>query len=732
MPSNPNYDCAVRLATAGLAVFPLRAHDRHPLVAWSSESTIDTATVTHWWQLYPQALPGLDLAKCSLVVLDGDRHKPQVDGVAELRQLLKQQSALQLSAVPTVRTPRDGVHTYFAQVAPPLANRRGQLPAGIDVKGSGGFVVAPGAVLPDGRCYAPLAGTPDLVLAFTAKTIPVVPAAIVALVDPPRRRAKAQTQHRGPPRPRERAYAKAALRRIAGELAATAPGKRNETLNKAAFVLGTMVARDWVTRDEVEDALRAAMEGNGYAADKGSRAVDATLKSGLEAGMDDPHDDLPEQGVVLEDFVSHAPSRMYFFLPCREPWPGASVNSRLPKIEVTTAAGELKEVAPTSWLDLHRSVEQMTWCPDEPMLIRDRLFIPAGGWVVRPGVMSLNHYRPPSLERGDADEATRWIEHVHRLYSKDDAHHIIRWLAHRVQRPAEKINHALVLGGLQGIGKDTLLEPAIHAVGPWNVQDISPSALLGSFNSYLKSVILRVSEAHDLGDTNRFALYERLKAYTAAPPDALRVNEKHLREYAIPNCVGVLITTNHRSDGMFLVEDDRRHYVAWSNRTKEDFEPEYWRGIWGWYDAGGLGHVAAYLRELDLSDFDPKAPPPKTAAFWEMVETGRAPEDAEIADALDELGTPDPGPPGQIQLPDAITLEQIRGKAGPGLDEWLTDRKNRRVIPHRLYACGYVPVRNPDRQDGLWRLKGTRQVIYAKAALSPGQQMQAARAAAGQ
>jgi hypothetical protein len=717
MPLNPNYDCAVRLATAGLATFPLRAHDRHPLVACSSESTTDAATVTRWWQLYPQALPGLDLGKCGLVMLDGDRHDPKVDGVAALRQLFKQQAGLQLSMVPMVRTPRDGVHTYFAQATPALTNRRGQLPAGVDIRGTGGFVVAPGAVLPDGRCYASLARRPDLVLSITAKTIPAIPAGIIALVDPPRRRAKAQTHHHGPVRPRERAYAKTALRRLASELATTAPGKRNEALNKAAFVLGTMVARDWITRDEVEDALRAAMEQNGYTADKGIRAVDATLKSGLDAGMDDPHDDLPEQGVVLEDFVSHAPSRTYFFLPCREPWPGASVNARLPKVEVTTAAGAVKEVAPAAWLDLHRSVEQMTWAPGEPTLIRDKLFIPAGGWIMRPGVTSLNHYRPPNIELGDADEATRWIEHVHRLYAKGDAHHIIRWLAHRVQRPAEKVNHALVLGGLQGIGKDTLLEPVIHAVGPWNVQDISPATLLERFNGYLKSVILRVSEAHDLGDTNRFALYERLKAYTAAPPHALRVDEKHLREHAIPNCVGVLITTNHRGDGMFLIADDRRHFVAWSDRTKDEFASKYWRGLWGWYDVGGLGHVAAYLAELDLSDFDPKAPPPKTAVFWEMVEAGRAPEDAEIADVLTGLGNPD-----------AVTLVQLREKAGASLLEWLDDRKNRRAIPHRLYGCGYVSVRNPgDKHDGQWVLRKVRQTVYARVSLTPAERLTAVR-----
>src|SRR5262245_1687298 len=123
-----------------------------------------------------------------------------------------------------VRTPRDGIHVYFRQPATILTNRRGHLPAGVDIRGAGGFVVAPGAVFPDGRCYGPIASQPDLVSAFAAQTIPAVPAAIVALVDPPRARTKAQSQHRGPVRPRERAYAKGALRRIASELAATAPG----------------------------------------------------------------------------------------------------------------------------------------------------------------------------------------------------------------------------------------------------------------------------------------------------------------------------------------------------------------------------------------------------------------------------------------------------------------------------------------------------------------------------
>jgi hypothetical protein len=716
MPHNPNYECAVRLAVAGLAVFPLRANDRHPLVAWSTESTTDAATVTRWWQLYPQAVPGLDLTRCGLVVFDADRHDPKVDGVAALRQLLKQQTALQLNTVPMVRTPRDGAHIYFRQPATPLTNRRGQLPDGVDVRGAGGFVVAPGAVLAGGRRYAPLAGRPELALAFAAKTIPVVPAGLVALIDPPRRRAKAQTQHRGPVRPREHAYAKAALRRMAGELATTAPGKRNETLNRAAFVLGTMAARDWISRAEVQDALRSAMEQNGYAADKGARAVDATLKSGLDAGMDDPHDDLPEQGVVLEDFVSHAPSRTYFFLPCREPWPGSSVNSRLPKIEITTADGEVKAVSPTAWLDLHRSVEQQTWAPGEPMLIPDKLFIAAGGWIERRGCVSLNHYRPPLTEVGNAAEADIWVDHIHKIYP-DDCEHIIQWLAHRVQRPGEKTNHALLLGGAPGIGKDSLFEPVRYAVGPWNVTEVTPVTLLGRFNGFLKSVILRVNEAHDMGEYSRFGLYERMKSYTAAPPDGLRIDEKNLREHTIVNCCGVLLTTNHPTDSLYLPADDRRFYVAWSTVTQTDFVAGYWRRLWGWYNAGGIGHVAAYLAELDLAKFDPKAPPPKTSAFWAMVAAGRAPEDAEVADVLDALGNPA-----------AVILDDIRTKAGSGLLEWLDDRRNKRAVQHRLNACSYGFVHNPDAQDGYWKINKARRAIYARLDLSIGEQLAAARA----
>ena len=134
-----------------------------------------------------------------------------------------------------------------------------------------------------------------------------------------------------------------------------------------------------------------------------------------------------------------------------------------------------------------------------------------------------NLYRPPVIVAGSGRQARPWLDHVDQIYPGRRPTTSSDGCAHRVQRPHEKINHALVLGGLQGIGKDTMLEPVKHAVGPWNFAEVSPQQMLGRFNGFVKSVILRVSEARDLGDVDRFAFYDHMKTYTAAPPDVLRV-----------------------------------------------------------------------------------------------------------------------------------------------------------------------------------------------------------------
>jgi hypothetical protein len=443
----------------------------------------------------------------------------------------------------------------------------------------------------------------------------------------------------------------------------------------------------------------------------------------------------PGVGVNLLDFYALMTQHKYIWAPARELWPAISVDARIPPIPLLDPGGnpilykkgrhkgEPIEITPSEWLDKHQPVEQVTWAPGEDMVVRNRL-ISEGGWIKRRRVSCFNLYRPPVLGRGDRRKAGRWLRHVLRIYpDKAEAWHIIRWLAHRVQHPAEKINHALVLGGEQGIGKDTIVEPVKRAVGPWNVHEESPRTVLErQFNGYLKGVILRISEARDLGEAERHTFYEHMKAIIVAPPDVLRINEKNIREYYIPNVVGVIITTNHKTDGIYLPDDDRRHYVAWSPRRRGEFSEQYFIDFYRWLDTGGDRHVAAYLESLDLSGFNPKAPPPQTHAFWDMVSANRVPEDAELADQLDLLNNPD-----------VVTIARIINSTRDcygnlsEFGEWLKDRRNRRKIPHRMETCGYVVVPNPEADDGIWKISGVRHVVYGKASLTSAARLRAAR-----
>jgi hypothetical protein len=200
----------------------------------------------------------------------------------------------------------------------------------------------------------------------------------------------------------------------------------------------------------------------------------------------------------------------------------------------------------------------------------------------------------------------------------------------------------------------------------------------------------------------------------ATPPNTLRVNEKYVREYYIINCLGMVVTTNYR-DALYLPANDRRHYVAFSERRTEDFGKEFWDSFWSWYtDGGGLKHVAALLHRYDLSGFNPKAAPPKTPAFWHMVNVDRGEEHSELADAIDAL-----------KNPDALTINQLMEKV-PGL-EWLRDLKKRRIVRKRLEESGYVAAANARAKSnhGMWTINSKRQVIYARSDLDL-QQRQAA------
>jgi hypothetical protein len=337
-----NYYFAEKLASEGIAVFPCKnrpgAPDhRIPRVKWRDGSTTDIKMIDAWWNKWPNALPYIDLSKCGLIVLDGDRHangegKIEHDGVAALHALLAEHGVDPL-AVPTIITPNGGRHLYFRHPAgEPIGSSQGKprpgkpckLRPGIDVIGARSAAMAPGAQLSDGRKYTRDKQTPNFYTAWREGKIPVLPDSIAELLRNGHREDEPITLEPKYPSPRftgdkrGTAYAAGTLDSIAHKLAGLTDG-RNAATNSAAFRMGTMVARGWIDRTAAFHALLQASLANGYVKKRGQKAVRQILESGLDAGEKQPHAELEDrdnpprasQSKAQQSAEQHEPARAW-------------------------------------------------------------------------------------------------------------------------------------------------------------------------------------------------------------------------------------------------------------------------------------------------------------------------------------------------------------------------------------------------------------------------------------
>jgi hypothetical protein len=424
-----------------------------------------------------------------------------------------------------------------------------------------------------------------------------------------------------------------------------------------------------------------------------------------------PPDDIEE--LCHADLVGHSPTGKFIYRPTGKLWPSITVDKRLGKVPLAAVDEDGKQIKmPSSTFIMKTNVvEDMSWMPGEPEIIED-IVVLEGGRQEKKGARIYNIYRPAIVDPGKPREATRWIDHVHMVYDEPGvAEHILTYLAHVTQLPGAKINHALLLGGAPGIGKDTILTPLRYAVGPWNFADVRPSDLSGKFTGWQQAVVLRINEMHDLGESNMYALYERLKPVIATPPETLRVNEKYVGEYYIPNVVKVIATTNYLQNGIYLPPEDRRNFVAWSKLAANAPGENYFNGLHEWLEREGNRHVTAWLHSVDISRFNASAPPVKTAAFWSIVNANRSPTDTGIGDLLEAMKEAAEG-----VYPSILTLWDLQVHAARrhnrDVFDWLSDAKYRRQIPGTLERQGYVVVANPNVDDGRWWFEKRNQVVY--------------------
>lgn len=274
-------------------------------------------------------------------------------------------------------------------------------------------------------------------------------------------------------------------------------------------------------------------------------------------------------------------------------------------VSAVTAAGvvkiEEKPLAP-AWIKwpFRSELRRFTYAPGKPELTDDREYNFWRGWGCKP-------------QRGDV---TPWTELLDYMFASEPAARtwFERWCAYPIQHPGTKLYTAAVMWGAQtGTGKSLIGYSLIRVYGK-NSGEINDQHLQSDFNEWA------VNQQFIMGDDvvsgeNKRHVADRLKALITQLE--MRVNQKFLPSYVVPDCINYYFTSNH-SDAFFLEDADRRYFVH--EAPYERLPIEFYKRYDKWVrSAAGPAALHYHLAHLPLGDFDPHAEAIETRAKRDMI-----------------------------------------------------------------------------------------------------------------
>ncbi|MFE2716552.1 bifunctional DNA primase/polymerase [Streptomyces mirabilis] len=283
-------------------------------------ATLDQRRITQWWGAHPEFGVGIACGPAGLVVIDIDAHLTQpptrdrilpgipigddidLTGLANgfhtlavLAALRGQRSPAEDDTTLRVRTPSGGLHVWYRAAD----NRRWRCSAGssqgtalawqVDVRAHGGYIIAPGTTTRDGT-YVPVDSVrePTALPAWLAQELERtghLPAPSIPAPRPVPPRAQQAVLAAGGGRDRIQRMLASVLAPIEACGHVTEGAGFSDTLNRAAYTLGGLVAAGRLTEEEAELALTQA------AADARpgqERRAAQIIRSGMTAGRQHP------------------------------------------------------------------------------------------------------------------------------------------------------------------------------------------------------------------------------------------------------------------------------------------------------------------------------------------------------------------------------------------------------------------------------------------------------------
>lgn len=255
-------------------------------------------------------------------------------------------------------------------------------------------------------------------------------------------------------------------------------------------------------------------------------------------------------------------------------------------------------------------VDKLTYSPGQPSICKEKSF----GSEAQ--LSCFNMYYGPNLEPHDGD-VEPFVQLVKDVCDHDEEAftHVFSFLAHLVQFPGERINHALVIQGQQGIGKDSIYLAMEKVLGAQNCGIVTLQQVESQFNTWAFGKQLIVFS--EMLASGRRSVYNKCKNYVTDP--ILEVNTKHLAVQKIPNRANYIFFTNYKH-ALSIDPSDRRMWVWYSKM--EPKTPEYYTRFYNWLNNKmSANALLQWLLNYDTSKFNPTAAPPMTDAKRSLIKS---------------------------------------------------------------------------------------------------------------
>ena len=333
MQTTPLFAAALEYARQGWHVFPLGVKGKKPIMKGGFyKATTDEATIKQWIRQYPNANIGLATGvKSGVFVVDIDGNV----GEADLARLQDQYGMLPETLQSTTGA---GGHLYFKFPVHAMVKNRAKIishekgvEGGLDTRGEGGYVVLPPSIHPSNKVYqwannAPIVECPEWLLNLIVKssklvddTSNVIPEDFGGDEAPDISESDISFYETGLPDADIEQHTKTItptqstksqndfarlLAKVCNAVRSANEGKRNDTLNRAAYTLGGLMVALRGNEEQARAELLAAGLAAGLEHDECIETIESGMTSGLEAPMTPKAQPYPTNG------TKHDPSRL--------------------------------------------------------------------------------------------------------------------------------------------------------------------------------------------------------------------------------------------------------------------------------------------------------------------------------------------------------------------------------------------------------------------------------------